>query len=257
MTCKSSFFALIVFVFLTACMNDDVIQGEGEVLQQGRELPSFTEIVHNTVIPVYLIQDSIQEVILQGSSSLLPYVDMDVQNGVLAISLNEEFQYHNLDVSVYIRVPKIEKISLRSTGDVVFLSDWECSSLQLENRMSANIESLHTVKAEHLSIYQELSSSINLNIKASHIEINAIDASNLILSGEVDNVTCHLSQTAQLNAFNMLSKRAIIYHHSTKTVKLTVSEILEGRIGSTGDIWYHGNPVIHMDIQGTGAVIPF
>lgn len=257
MSVKHSFLALIGILLLTACQNDNIIHGEGGLQQEWRDLPVISEIVHRTVIPIYLTQDSLQEARLEGSASLLPFVQLKVSNGVLDISLKEGYTYEDIDVSLFLSVSDVEKISLRSTGNLIFLSDWKCDSITLENRMSAEIASFRKITANRLDIYQELSSSVQLEVKTSELTVNAIDASKMILSGEADKVEYYLSQTSLLNAMNLLTRKTTMYHHSTKTAKISVSDSLNGRLGSTGDLWYFGSPAVSMDIQGTGAIIPF
>ena len=74
-----------------------------------------------------------------------------------------------------------------------------------------------------------------------------INKSNHTLSGNVDFVNYYIEGSTNIKAANLSTKETVITHKSIGDCYVSVSELLEVYIYSTGNVYYSGSPEIHFE----------
>ncbi len=128
--------AAIVSV-LTACeLNDDTgqgacLNGEGPLVTDSRVVDgNFSTILHQIPGNIFITSGSFPSVTVEGQSNLLPFLETDVQDGILTVWFNECIET-GMAFNVFVTVTDLETVSLSGLGDVVFNNELVTDRLQL------------------------------------------------------------------------------------------------------------------------------
>lgn len=109
-----SFFLAVVF---SSCVYTQV-EGNGNVVKEDRDVPSFTGLDVEDGIDVILSQDNSHHVTVEADENLLEILKTEVSGGVLKIYL-EKNVWNRKTLKAYVTVKELSSISVSGGGDVV------------------------------------------------------------------------------------------------------------------------------------------
>ncbi len=209
-------FSLAAFVLIISSCTKDVIRGGGSISTRTMNLPAFSAIESYYDISAHIIYGTEQEVSVTGYDNLLNILDFKVENGVLKMMYDKDYEnIRNGNIVATIKIPMINKATIHGSQNVS-ISNFTGNNVYAKIHGSGMIEvNNSTYQSAFLDIYG---------------------------SGDID------AQTLQ-------TKEAETNIHGSGNISVAVSDHMKASIYGSGNVYYWGNPVIETEQHGSGRVI--
>ena len=158
--------------------------GSGRMATEVRELSGFNSVDVSSVFQVEITAQSEFHVEVEADDNLLQYIETDVRNGELHISLDKRVKSRN-PLRVRIGAPDIERIEA-SGASKVFVSNLKNAKVEVDTSGASKIE----LSGETSQLIVDVSGASNINaveLKAVNATVDASGASrvNVNVSGEL------------------------------------------------------------------------
>jgi hypothetical protein len=215
---KNTYLLWIITISLfTVSCRKDVIRGGGSISTRTLVLPAFSSVESHYDIKANISYQVSQEVTVTGYDNLLNILDVRVENGVLKLKYNQDYNtIRNGNVVTNIKVPAVSGTVIHGSNDI---------------RVGGFLkgDSLHT----------KIHGSGNIHIENSQYRTALLE---VFGSGKID------AQALQ-------TKEAEANIHGSGRISISVSHRLKAGIFGSGNIYYWGNPVLETTINGSGRII--
>ncbi len=214
---------VILCLGITACADGQfrrTVHGNGNVVKKDRSPVQASGVRVSTGIDVYLTQGSDFKLVVEADENLHEYILTEVKNGVLNVYTDANIRDAEMK-RVYVTLKEINSVSTSSAGDVIGETP---------------------VKTEDLRLSASSAGDIKLEVYAETIDANISSSGGITLNGETDILEADLSSAGDLNAFNLKVREADVSASSAGDADIYVTEKLNARSSSAGDINYKGNP---------------
>jgi hypothetical protein len=211
---------LLIFVissyFFTSC-NKESIRGSGSIGSRTINLQTFTSVESNYDIKAVISYGTTQEVIAVGYDNLLNILDFKVENGVLKLKFNTNYNtIRNGNVVANIKIPVLSGASIHGSQHIDVNGFISGTAIHAKIHGSGSI---------HFS---------NSSYQSALLEVYG--------SGNID-------------AQNLQAKQAEVNIHGSGNVNISVSERLKVGIFGSGSTFYRGSPVLETTLNGSGRII--
>ena len=234
---------LLLILSILACsvtINNPVgeadVRGSGTVVTENRALGDISGVVLATTGTLQITMGTSEALTIEAEDNLLPYIQTDVKGDTLVIETRPGTDLQaTRPINYYLTMDRLDTITISSSGDV------EVGDLQT-NALSVTISSSGDCTISSLngtSLQVRISSSGNLEI----------------LAGQVEKQTINISSSGELDTKNMASRDAEITISSSGDASVQVSDYLSGRLSSSGNIYYIGNPQVNVSTTSSGRVV--
>ena len=199
----------------------------GEDITEQRTVESFQKIEILDQFIIYLIQDSLSFVELEGKENLIKQIGTDVENGVLTLDNNTKCKlfkgYHKS--TLYIHFKTLEYIGLQGNSEL-YSSDSLCLDYLFINSR-ADITKWN----------------LKLKTKKFEMQLHAV-VGELEVLGVSENVLLYSSGSNRCNFKNLVSQTANINQSSMGQFDLMVQKSIDISVNRQGDFYCYGNPPI-------------
>ncbi len=248
--CLITVFLLIIG--LNGCIDPPII-GNGEIGEETRVLPAFSEIVSNGSYDVFFEYGESYEARIVCESNLLPYVETSVFDGPLDIRTPHHVSISNyLPIEIYVKSPSIDKINLAGSGSIETCTLTE-PSLSLIISGSGEIRS--SFRGSTLGININGSGDMLIDAECETLAFMNDASGDLTLRGSCQQATYSLSGSGNVDAFDFPCKEANASLSGSGDLSIRVSDYLNVSISGSGDLYYFGTPSINQVITGSGNLI--
>jgi hypothetical protein len=208
------------------------VRGSGDVVQQDREVRDVTGVELAMQGTLQITTGGGEALRIEAEDNLLTYIETDVRGGKLVIETRSGINLRpTRPIRYTLTVGELKSIEVSSSGDVEAeeLQSGSCS-VRISSSGNVSIDSL-----ECSSLQVDISSSGNLDISG----------------GQVQEQDITISSSGEYRARNLDSVEAEIALTSSGTATIRVSNRLTGRLSSSGDVRYIGNP--ELDVRTTSS----
>lgn len=222
-------------IIVSACDTADApdcLKTSGELVETIITLPGFTSLQINQEFDITLEQSPSQEVVLITGENLIDEIKFDVTDSKLTISDENSCDW--------VRDYNFPKVTIRHPG----LS-------QIRQNGGGSIISTDTLIINTLHLISENSTGLfDLRFQCDKLVITNNDLSNYYLSGITNQLEVgFFSGDGRFEGAQLLATHVNVFHRGSNDIIVNVSEILTGRILSTGNIIYVGNTPSTIDIS--------
>ncbi|HUX94514.1 MAG TPA: head GIN domain-containing protein [Bacteroidales bacterium] len=224
--------SFLILAMAVACQAQTrkTVHGNNNVITKEREAGPFSGIKVSTGIDVYIEQGNEQLLKVEADENLHEYIMTEIKGDVMHIYTDANIRSAEKK-RVYITMKEIKSVKASSAGDIIGESP---------------------IKTDKIEINASSAGEIKLEIVANDIEVKVSSSGDVTLSGEADNLEADLSSAGNLNAFNLKVREAEVSVSSAGDADVNVTESLQARASSAGDIHYTGNPG-HVDAHSSSA----
>jgi hypothetical protein len=226
---------LLPFILICGCYWEmpESVSGNGDVVTEERDVPSFNGISVSTGIDVFITQGNEEHVKVVTDENLLEVVKTEVKDGILKIYTSKNIR-RAASKKVYVDYVNLNKIKVSSAGD-----------LKGEN----------TLNTDELEIKISSSGDLKLDVIAQKINIDISSSGDANLSGKTDYLKADLSSAGDLNAFDLEAKVGDISVSSAGDANVFITEEASFKSSSAGDIVYKGDPSIkNITTSSSGSI---
>lgn len=257
--------SLLALIFsILACntitIGDDgggqTIIGTGSAVEQTRDVSGINAVELAMNGTLHISQGDTTSLRIEAQQNLLEYIQTDMRGDTLVIHTSPGTNVQSTrPIQYYLTIEKLEKIAISSSGDV------EAGSLQSDS-FSIKINSSGELSIDSLdcsSLDVEIESSGNTNISrliAEKISVQISSSGNLkITDGQLQKQDVRISSSGDYQAKNVPSTSADINITSSGSATVRVSDDLSGRLSSSGNIYYAGDPDLDVRTTSSGRAI--
>ena len=234
---KLSISALAIVLFLTNCEAQKYgkIRGDGNVINETREVGSFEEIGVSGSFDIDLVKGKEGLIEIKVEKNLLPYLVTDVENGKLKIRWKKGTNVQtNRGVHLIVHFKEINDIA--SSG-------------------SSDIKSNDLIKTDNLEVAVSGSGNINLQLDVETLNARVSGSGDLNFKGRAGNFKAAMSGSGDIEAFALETSTANLKISGSADITISVKDELYARVSGSGDITYKGNPKIEdIKVSGSGEV---
>ena len=230
---------MAVAVFLGGCRTFasavDGIRGEGDVVEEAREVSGFTAVQLAGIGNVIVQSGEREGVLVEAQANLLPYLQTTVEGDTLVISIEDGANLVPTESIRYIvTAPEVDRLVMSGLGEIR-AANVSGENVDLEVTGGGNIH-VDEVRATNLTAV--LSGLGDLTVD----------------SGEVQRQTVRLTGGGSYNAPELASDEAAATISGLGSATLRASERLDATISGGGNISYHGRPQVRQTVTGLGQV---
>ena len=223
---------LFILVIAASCQKQGAISPTKKEKQF--ELSGFTKINAGENFTVRVLRSKTFSIKATGPMEDLEDLGLTVNDGQLNIKYNR-FRLNRDKVDFVISVPVLEVFQLcaGATGTVAGFQDQQ-------SKMTAALSGF---------------SSANLSGTGMWMNINVSGSSDLYLSGNTEALQGILSGSGQLHAYGLNAKEAKVTAAENARAYVLPTDVLFANVSGNGQIFYKGEPSMHIDINENGQVI--
>ena len=228
--------AISVFLIgLTAC------QENSRIMTKNYTVSSFNAIKSKVVGNIVFAQSNEVAVSVEGSESLVKNLVVEVENGTLNLSFEDEiiensfFPLKNKRLTIHVSAPNIGNINMDGVGNLKFEGSVKSDTLFVKMKGVGNIE------------VEELENKF--------LSIESKGVGNISLSGNGQTVNLNSEDVGNIDAEDFLAKNVTIHSSGVGNINCYASDSIEIHGSGVGNITYYGNPTSkNIDKSGVGKV---
>jgi hypothetical protein len=270
---KILIFTAFILAIFSSCWEGIVISGNGEIAEETRTLPDFTEITSSGSFNIYYFHGDSTSVRIECESNLLPYIETAVFDDRLDIRFARHVNIHNSeDIDVYVTSPSISKILLSGSGkieadsvsgykltlDVSGSGDIKSHFYGHQFKSSISGSGLMDIVADCDTADANISGSGKIYFEAMNCSLTEITISGsgkAELTGSSDKAVFKVVGSGKILATDFPVIEAEVRVSGSGNVYVNVSESLDAWLSGSGDLHYIGKPSINYIVSGSGKVI--
>jgi hypothetical protein len=211
------------------------IRGNGDVVEESRDVSSFDEIQLSGIGNLYIEYGDDESLVIEAEENLMRYIETDVTGRKLVIGFDDDNSYQPTeDIDFYLTVVELDGVAISGLGSVNLPEvDTDRFEIKISGAGDVSIDALY---AERLEV--ELSGLGDVDIDG----------------GEVNFQDVRISGSGSYSARRLESSEADVHVSGLGSATVTVEDYLDARISGAGDINYYGSPEIDVDISGLGSL---
>jgi hypothetical protein len=195
-------------------------KGNGHVVEQTRKISSFDKIKVSRGMNVYISQGNEIHVVVKADENLLDVIRTEVDNHTLKISATENIR-RATSKKVYVTLPEIYAVTAVA---------------------GSNVFSENVLHSEQLEVSSSAGSNIKLEVDSDELNTSASAGSNIKLEGKTKSFTGKASSGANIKAEELTTADCNARASSGANLWITVTETLEAKANSGGNVIYFGQP---------------
>ncbi len=212
--------ALLLLITTTSCFFDGV-KGNRNVRTQERKISSdFSAIDVSQGIEVYLTISDNVSLSLEADENLHDIIITEVNDGVLHIYTEK---------NIWSAKSKKVYVTARSINEIVTTS-------------GAGVKSENTIIAEDFKIKATSGSNVRLQLKVDNLTCNTTSGANARLKGKAISLNIKSTSGSNIKAQELETESCTVKVTSGSNVYVNVTNSLNAKATSGGDIRYIGNP---------------
>lgn len=242
-------FYLISILFITSCNTEnapDCFKAEGTILQSEINVTSFSKIIVNKKIQLFIKEGAEYKVVLETGENIINEIAIKVTDSILSLTNNVgcNFVRDYGITKVYVTAPNIKEIRNNSSLTVSSIGVLTYPNLFLLSENHENEE-----------FYTDGDFILDLDVE--NLKITANGFSNFFLTGFATKAEIGLySGNSRVEAADFIIQELIVFHRSTNKMIVNPQESIIGEIRSLGDIISKNEPsVVDVTEYYTGRLI--
>lgn len=231
----------------------ETVRGSGTVTEENRDPGNFSSIRLSMEGTLHLSMGSSISLQVEAEDNLLEYIETNVMGGRLVIETRQGINLQPTKPIHYsLTVPELNAIEITSSGDVE-AGDLQSDSFSVEISSSGDV-SIRNLVVDSVSVRISSSGDVSItNLAAESISVMISSSGNLeILGGQVEKQDISISSSGEYRAGNLASAEADVTLTSSGDATLQVSDRLSGRLSSSGNLYYIGNPNVNVRTTSSG-----
>ncbi len=199
------------------------VRGEGESVEDNRNIQNFTGVQTGTSADVIVTQGSSFKVRITGQKNIIDLFETRVEGTILKISVKKGYNLnYNVPVRVYVEAPKFESLSSSGSGDFTVTN---------------------TLSGTKLSISTSGSGDFDLKgATFSDVSIASSGSGNVKVAGNVQNLNIRTSGSGNIKAEDLKAKDAECLTSGSGNISCSADGFLNVMSSGSGNVSYYGKP---------------
>jgi len=204
----------------------DCIKRTGEIITEKRILPYFNVLeVHNNAL-VFLIQDTLNFVMIEAGKNLTSNVETSVVEQKLIIKNNNKCNFvrsYKIEIKIYVHFKNIDELIYKGTGPISSLN-----SIRNDKFTFNCWDGVDSVK-------------LNLEVPIVYVNIHT-GVADLIISGHCEQLFAYVKSSGACRMQHFKCKNVYANNISSSDQYFYVENKFEALVQYVGNTYYQGNP---------------
>jgi len=235
---KAVFLSLILALSISSCYIDGWgtgISGNGNVVEESRDVTGFTAVEVSTGIDVFLTQGNEFDVVVEADENLQEVILTELKGDRLVIRTDHVNIRSAKSKKVHVTLPELTGLKISSAGDCVGETPFECQDLRLSISSAGDL---------------------TLEVDADRIDLDISSSGDAKLAGSAEELDANLSSAGDLNAFDLLAGKVDVSVSSAGDARVHATDEISMTASSAGNIYYRGNAqVVHSNSSSAGSIV--
>jgi len=232
---KSLSIGLLLILFsmtfmLSSC--DECISGNGQRTTKSIKVGEITRIRLSADAKVFLVSDSINEILIDAESNIIDAYEFEESGKVLKIRTSPCILGHE-EVRITIPVRVLEGVTINGSGDIVSKERMRASDLELNVNGSGDIE---------------------LEVEADNVVSKINGSGDINLTGSGKNQRIQVNGSGNVEAASFASSKVNLTINGSGDCRVMATSALHVVIRGSGNVYYKGSPDVTSEIRGSGSV---
>lgn len=216
----SGLVAFFAFITSSCIFIGPPVKGNGNVVEETREVPEFSKIKASAGINVYITQGDEEKVVVKADENILDAIKTEVDRDVLVITHIKSIRNATSD-KVYVTVKNLDKISANA---------------------GANVYSESPLKLDDVELSTSAGSNLKVKIEAGNLKISSMAGANMYVEGTAETVEMSAAAGSNIKAENLEVRNCTAKASSGANVYIKVLEEIDAKASSGGNVFYFGSP---------------
>lgn len=213
----------------------ELVTGSGIVISEDREVRGFSSVSMGIPGELEIIPDDAESLTITGEDNILPLIVTEVTGEELSIHYKPGFKIRTGEkIKIRLTVRGLKVLENSSSGKII-VKPLTTSDFRLEVSSSGDVE-VEEVNAERIIV--EITSSGDVEMR-----------------GNVDELELTISSSGNFEGEDLEARRAIVRLTSSGDATVWVTEELDARLSSSGDLYYYGDAVVRQSTTSSGDVV--
>lgn len=244
---------VLLALLLNSCIYDMWIEGNGDLIEEEREIPEFSKISSSGSFNVYYEYSDSIKVTVECESNLIMYIETFVYDEELKIRTPFNVNIRPSEtIEVYVKGPFVDEISLSGSG-LIHTGEIETDRLKLGTSGSGIIET--TFYGDDLETSLSGSGRIDAYAECEYFESKISGSGKVYLEGEADRALYKVSGSGTFRGYDFEVANLEINVSGSGRMYVNATETMDVNISGSGNIHYIGKPSISTSITGSGNMI--
>lgn len=215
---------------LTAC-----IRSAGPLMTEDRDVAPFTGLALTSSADVEVVQNEPYEVRVEAPDNLMPFIETEVDNGVLEIRERRNNIWHGDRVRIFVNMDELTQASISGSGDLLGRG----------------------FTAQNVILDISGSGDMDVRLDANNISASISGSGDMELEGTATNLQFTISGSGDFRGRYFTAENVDANMSSSGDAFVTVTDELTANLSGSGDLEYWGNPpVVNSIVTGSGDLIP-
>lgn len=244
---------LVLPLAFTSCINDFFVEGNGDVVEEVRTVPDFTQISSSGSFDIYYEYAEEIEVTVSCESNLMMYIETVVYNNELKIRTpyNVNIRQHE-PIEIYVKGPYVNSIKLSGSG-LIHTDSIYADYLHLGTSGSGKIETIFI--GGDLTTSISGSGEINAYAECNYAEANISGSGKVYIEGQANSALFKISGSGKFYGYDFPINELNINISGSGDMYVNVLDYLEASISGSGNVYYLGDPAVRTNISGSGNIV--
>ncbi|UJH91490.1 DUF2807 domain-containing protein [Antarcticibacterium sp. 1MA-6-2] len=217
--------------------NSTKVTGNKDVKQQTRTVDNYDRVAVTGMMDVQLVAGKEGKIDLEAESNLLEYLETEVSNGQLKISVRKGVNLEpsrNYPIKITVPFEDLDAVTLTGSG---------------------HIKNSDVIRAENFKLTVTGSGNMNLNLEVEDLEGTVTGSGDVKLKGRARTLDCTVTGSGDFLAYDLKTEMVKASVTGSGDIEVSVESELAARISGSGDIKYRGNPdKQNFKTSGSGSV---
>ena len=234
--------AVVLFVLITITLGSCIIDGwnhwisgNGNVIEENRDITGFSGIHVSSGIDVYISEGNDFDVMVEADENLMDVILTERNGDMLVVKTDRTSIRSARSKKVHITLPELSEIKISSAGDCEGQTPFKCDDLRIGISSAGDLM---------------------LEVEANRINLDISSSGDAKMAGSADYFDISLSSAGDLHAYDLIAKRVDVNVSSAGDARVYATEEISMNASSAGNIYYRGDArVVQSRSSSAGNII--
>lgn len=247
-----SLLLLLTGLVFTGCYESlHRVEGNYEVTTETRQAGSFLRVFNEGEFEVYIIQDSLDEIVVEAESNLIPLIRTRIDGTALVIDTRDNLQNH-YPMKIYVHTAELDEMKLSGSG---LMHAEDISTGDMDISISGSGDIFFSGSAQNVTTSISGSGKMDLGLTCTGLNADISGSGDMEVVGSANNGDFHISGSGSIHAYDFILQDCQATISGSGSIYVTAEDYLKVNISGSGNVYYHGSPVIETKITGSGSII--
>jgi hypothetical protein len=235
---KAAYLSIVLILFLSSCYFEGWgtgISGNGNVVEENRDVTGFSGVEVSTGIDVYLTQGNEFEVMVEADENLQEVIITEVKGDRLVVRTDHVNIRSAKSKKVHVSLPELTELKISSAGDCVGQTPFNCEDLRISISSAGDL---------------------TLEVEADRINLDISSSGDARISGSAEVFDASLSSAGDLHAFDLIAGKVDVNVSSAGDARVHATEEITMTASSAGSVYYRGDAeVVRSNSSSGGSIV--